>query len=82
MKWSNGVPRSDVGGHGVSTGREPGEGDVTGRGRWERAGPESEAPWRVMSAWGPVKPGQEKRPSFEGPDGPTRSGLKCNRTPD
>ena len=26
------------------------------------AGPESEAPWRVMGAWGPVKPGQERKP--------------------
>jgi hypothetical protein len=31
MKWSKGEPRSgvdSVDGHGVSTGREPGEGDV------------------------------------------------------
>ena len=29
---------------------------------WEHAGPESEAPWRVMGACGLVKPGQERKP--------------------
>ncbi len=35
---------------------------MDGHGRWEHAGLEIEAPWRVIGTWGPVRPGQERKP--------------------